>query len=92
MVVKVAFEKGGVGQVHQHYHTQIPHVEIGRFEIQIDGEKRVLKQGDAFYVPPNVWNGAICLEAEVLIDVFSPMRKDFVDTGKQTAILTTSNA
>jgi hypothetical protein len=28
----------------------------------------------------------------VLIDVFSPMRKDFVDTGKQTAILTTSNA
>lgn len=78
MVVKVQFETGGIGQLHQHYHSQITHVESGLFEIQINGEKKSLKQGDAFYIPPNVVHGAVCLEAGVLIDVFSPMREDFI--------------
>lgn len=78
MVVKVAFERGAVGTLHQHHHTQITHVESGSFEVEISGEKKVLKSGDAFYVPPNAVHGAVCLEDGVLIDVFSPMREDFV--------------
>ena len=78
MVVKVEFEKDGVGAVHQHYHTQITHIESGVFEVEIGGKKKVLKAGDAFYIPPNVLHGAVCLEAGVLIDIFSPMREDFV--------------
>lgn len=78
MLVKVEFEKGGIGVVHQHYHTQITHIESGVFEVEIGGNKQVLKAGDAFYIPPNVLHGAVCLEAGVLIDVFSPMREDFI--------------
>jgi len=78
MVVKVQFEKGGVGTLHQHHHSQITHIESGTFEVEINGEKKVLTGGDAFYIPPNVLHGAICMEAGVLIDVFSPMREDFV--------------
>ena len=79
MVVKVEFEKDGVGVLHQHYHSQITHVESGKFEVQINGEKRILVAGDAFYIPPNVMHGAVCLEPGVLIDVFSPMREDFIE-------------
>lgn len=79
MVVKVEFEKGGVGTVHKHPHSQITHIESGIFEVEIDGEKKVLTTGDAFYIPTNVLHGAVCLEAGVLIDVFSPMREDFVN-------------
>jgi len=78
MVVKVAFEAGGIGPLHQHDHVQITHVETGVFEIEIDGVKNVLKAGDAFHIPSNVSHGAVCLEEGVLIDVFSPMREDFV--------------
>jgi len=78
MVVKVAFETGGIGSLHNHYHTQITHVESGVFEVQIGDEKKTLKDGDAFYVPPNAIHGAVCLEAGVLIDAFSPMREDFI--------------
>jgi quercetin dioxygenase-like cupin family protein len=53
-------------------------VESGVFEVEIDGEKRELSAGDAFYIPPHLLHGAICKEAGVLIDVFSPMREDFV--------------
>lgn len=78
MLVKVAFEAGGIGTVHQHHHTQITHVDSGVFEIEIAGEKKILKAGDAFFIPTNVLHGAVCIEAGVLIDVFSPMREDFV--------------
>jgi quercetin dioxygenase-like cupin family protein len=78
MMVKVDFEKGGIGAVHQHHHTQITHVDSGVFEVEIDGEKQILKKGDVFFIPSNVWHGAVCLEAGVLIDVFSPMREDFI--------------
>ncbi|MBK7290663.1 MAG: cupin domain-containing protein [Chitinophagaceae bacterium] len=78
MLVKVEFEKGGVGSVHKHHHTQITHIESGVFEVEINGEKKVLKGGDGFYIPPNVLHGAVCHEAGVLIDVFSPMREDFI--------------
>jgi len=47
--------------------------------VEINGEKKILKGGDGFYIPPNVLHGAVCMEAGVLIDVFSPMREDFVD-------------
>jgi len=78
MVVKVAFEAGGVGAVHEHYHSQITHIESGKFEIEIGGKKKILSAGDAYYIPPHVLHGALCLESGVLIDVFSPMREDFL--------------
>jgi len=79
MLVKVSFDKGGVGSLHQHPHSQITHVESGVFEVEIGEEKKILKGGDAFYIPPNMLHGAVCLEAGILIDVFSPMREDFID-------------
>ena len=78
MVVKVEFEKDGVGSLHKHYHSQITHIESGVFEVEVNKEKKVLKAGDAFYIPPNSIHGAVCLEKGVLIDIFSPMREDFI--------------
>ena len=77
MLVRVEFEKGGIGSLHQHHHVQISSVESGLFEVEINGIKKILRGGDVFYVAPNLMHGAVCLEAGVLIDVFSPMREDF---------------
>lgn len=78
MLVKVAFETGGVGVAHSHIHTQMSYVEIGAFRIAIGDEERIVRAGDAYYIPSNVRHGAVCEEAGVLVDVFSPMREDFV--------------
>ena len=79
MIVKVWFDKDAVGQVHAHRHSQSSYVESGRFEVFIDGEKRVLESGDSFYIAPHLDHGAVCLEAGVLIDTFSPVREDFLN-------------
>jgi len=78
MVVKVKFEKEAIGALHQHMHVQISYVESGVFEVEIDGVKTTLEQGDTFFVPSNLWHGVVCKQAGVLIDSFSPMRQDFI--------------
>ncbi len=78
MVVKVHFEKGAVGQLHEHFHSQATYVASGKFEVEILGEKKVLGAGDGFYVAPDEIHGAVCLEDGILIDVFSPHREDFL--------------
>mgnify|MGYP006200928741 FL=1 len=78
MLVKVDFEQGAVGAVHKHVHVQLTHIESGVFEVEIAGVKKVLKAGDGFHIPSNVEHGVVCLEKGVLIDVFSPMREDFI--------------
>ena len=79
MLVNVEFEKGGIGPMHQHHHSQVTYVISGQFDLTIGEETRRMKGGDAFYIPPNVMHGAICIEKGVLIDVFSPIREDFME-------------
>lgn len=79
MVCRVWFEKGAVGQVHSHSQSQSSYVESGRFRVAIDGQERELGAGDAFYVAPHLDHGAVCLEAGVLLDSFSPARADFLE-------------
>ena len=78
MMVKVRFEKGAIGYTHTHFHAQTTYVASGKFEIEIKGEKHILSPGEGFYVEPNAIHGAVCIEKGELIDVFSPMREDFL--------------
>ena len=78
MLVKVAFKTGGVGQMHQHPHSQVTYVESGAFEMTIGDQKHIIRQGDSYYVPPHVMHGCTCVEDGMLIDVFSPHREDFL--------------
>jgi quercetin dioxygenase-like cupin family protein len=78
MLLKVKFEKGGIGYVHQHIHSQSTYVASGVFEVMVNDVKKTLYPGDGFFVEPNAPHGAVCLEEGVLIDTFSPMREDFL--------------
>ena len=79
MLVKVEFDEGAVGAVHAHPHSQVTYVESGEFDVIIDGVETRLGPGDGFYIEPNLDHGAVCRKAGVLIDVFSPVREDFLD-------------
>jgi quercetin dioxygenase-like cupin family protein len=78
MMVRVAFETGGIGALHKHPHIQMSLIESGQFQVEIDGVKKILNAGDVFYVHSNLIHGVVCLEKGVLVDMFNPMREDFV--------------
>ncbi len=78
MTVEVAFESGAVGAVHTHPHTQCTYVLSGRFNYSVKDEAIVLEPGDSIVVPSDLPHGTVCLEKGVLLDIFTPMRKDFL--------------
>jgi quercetin dioxygenase-like cupin family protein len=78
MMVEVAFDKDAVGKLHQHPHIQASYVAAGSFEVTIAGKTEILTRGQSFIVPTNEWHGCRALEAGMLIDVFTPMRAEFL--------------
>lgn len=79
MLVEVTFPKGAVGAVHSHPHRQVGYVVKGSFEGVVAGEETVLRAGDCYYTKENELHGMVALEeGSVLLDIFTPMREDFV--------------
>jgi len=78
MCVENTFEKGAVGKLHSHPHTQITYVVSGVFSFAIDGEEKIVRPGDTMLKQDGVVHGCTCLEAGILLDIFTPMREDFV--------------
>ena len=78
MCVENTFEEGAVGSLHHHPHTQITYVVSGEFEFNIDGEKKTVRAGDTMLKLDGVEHGCVCRKAGILLDIFNPMREDFV--------------
>ena len=78
MLVKVHFAKGAIGALHSHPHVQSSYIASGIFEVSIGDQKKILKEGDGYFVPSDVVHGVICLEDGILIDSFNPSRADFL--------------
>lgn len=78
MCVENRFVKGSIGTIHSHPHTQITYVVSGVFEFTIDGEVHTVKAGDTLLKQDGVSHGCVCVEDGILVDIFTPMREDFV--------------
>ncbi|GER00327.1 hypothetical protein JCM17845_09500 [Iodidimonas gelatinilytica] len=81
MAARVWFEKDVVGSMHAHPHTQLTYIESGAFEVTIGDITKRLSAGDSFYVAPGVNHGSVCREAGALVDMFAPIREDFLQGG-----------
>ena len=78
MCVENHFKEGAIGALHHHPHTQITYVVSGQFEFTIDGVKKIVNPGDAMLKKDSVPHGCVCLKEGILLDIFTPMREDFV--------------
>ena len=79
MVVRFTFEPFLVTDEHTHPHEQMTLVLKGRVRFMISGEERIVSAGDVLHFPPHNRHGATMLDEEVvLIDIFSPIREDFL--------------
>jgi quercetin dioxygenase-like cupin family protein len=71
-----SIEARTVAPVHQHREEQIGTVLEGSFEFELAGEKRILRRGDVYVIPPDVPHEAVAHEEGcTTLDVFSPPRE-----------------
>lgn len=79
MMVRFTFDPFLVTPEHTHPHEQMSLVVKGRVKFFIEGEERIVSAGDVLHFPPHNRHGATMLDEEVvLIDIFSPIREDFL--------------
>ena len=70
-------EAGAALPEHTHPHEQVANVLSGRFELSVDGESRILDEGEVAVIPPGVPHGGRALTACRILDVFHPVRDDY---------------
>lgn len=81
MICKLVFAPGTVTAAHDHVHEQMTIVEKGRVRFVLGDGEKVFGPGDVLLFPSGFWHGATMLDEEVvLIDIFSPIREDFLST------------
>ena len=73
-----SIEEGNALPKHAHHHEQVVNLIEGRFEITVDGEVLVLEPGSVVVVPPNVMHSGKALTSCRIIDVFYPIRTDYI--------------
>lgn len=79
MMCRFRFAPFVVTPEHTHPHEQMTLVAAGKVKFFIDGEERIVSAGDVLHFPPHNRHGATMLDEEViLIDIFSPIREDFL--------------
>ena len=77
-VARIYLKRYAVIPTHSHEHEQITTVERGSLKFTFDIEERVLKPGDVLDIPPHVAHKVEALEDSVAVDLFSPVRQDWV--------------
>lgn len=70
---------GSVLPEHSHPHEQVAaQVISGAFELILEGESKVMKAGDVAVIPSNAVHSGKAITDCQLLDVFSPVREDYL--------------
>ena len=79
MICRLTLAPGTITAAHEHVHEQMTIVEKGRVRFVLGSGERVFGPGDVLLFPSGFWHGATMLDEEVvLIDIFSPIREEFL--------------
>ncbi len=77
-LVRFKLSKGAILPDHAHPHEQTGYLVSGRMILKIDGKDHEANPGDSWTIPGDVIHGAQILEDSVAIEVFSPVREDYL--------------
>ncbi len=77
-VARLHTKKGSLVPTHSHVNEQITTMEQGSMLFVTPTEKIVVRAGESLVIPPNVPHSVESLEDCVAVDVFSPVREDWV--------------
>ena len=78
MVAQVFIAKGGIVPLHHHESEQITYILEGALEFEIEGKRVVVHAGEVLHIPSNVPHAAVALEDTLDLDIFSPIREDWL--------------
>ena len=77
-IARLWLAKGAVVPTHHHVNEQVTNVESGRLRFAFDGCEVIVAAGESLRIPPNVPHKVETLEDSVALDLFTPVREDWL--------------
>lgn len=81
MVTKMNYVKGNFATLHTHPHEQCGYVISGEYRLIVDGDEKIdviMHAGDTYAIPGNTPHSFEVIEGGEVIDVFTPLREDYL--------------
>ena len=78
LMTEVLLGRGSTLPVHSHPYEQTGYLASGHIRLRIGGEEHDAKPGDSWCIPADAEHGAQILEDSVAVEVFSPVRPDYL--------------
>ena len=78
MVAQVFLKKDAVVPEHHHESEQITYILEGALKFELEGREVTVRQGEVLLIPSNVPHRAVALEDTLDLDIFSPIRTDWL--------------
>ncbi|MDR0667800.1 MAG: cupin domain-containing protein [Prevotellaceae bacterium] len=72
------YVEGYFATLHQHHHEQSGYVISGKYLMTVDGKEYELNPGDSYAIPGNISHSFQVIEGGEVIDVFTPVREDYL--------------
>jgi quercetin dioxygenase-like cupin family protein len=79
MVAQLWLFKDCLIPLHHHESEQISLVLQGALKFELEGREVMVRAGEVLVIPSNVPHSALAIEDTIGIDVFSPIRHDWLD-------------
>ena len=78
MLVQIYVKRGCLVPMHSHESEQMVYVLQGALRFLVGGEEITVREGEVLHIPSLVEHQAEALEDTFELDVFSPIRKDWL--------------
>src|ERR1700680_3785224 len=78
MVAQVFLKRDAVVPEHYHESEQITYIIEGALKFELEGREVVVRKGEVLHIPSNVPHRAVALEDTLDLDIFSPIRTDWL--------------
>jgi unsaturated pyranuronate lyase len=79
MVAQITLRRGAIVPLHSHESEQLTYVLSGALKFSIGGAEFVVRQGELLRIPSWLPHSAEALEDTFELDLFSPIRQDWID-------------
>ena len=78
LLIETNIKKGSAHNLHSHPHEQTGYLVSGRLMMTIGDERFEVEPGDSWCLPGGVEHSGEILEDSVVIEVFSPVREEYL--------------
>ena len=79
MIAQVYLKKGALVPMHSHESEQMTYVLQGALKFLINGEEITVREGEVLHIPSWIEHQAEALDDTFELDLFSPIRQDWLD-------------